>query len=324
MLEKILGHARVLHKCATAWKQSASARSKSQSSQAFGSIYRRLGLELADPGTCYDWRGMARDASHTPAWGSDREGSVHKSTGSTPAERFGPAVVLHISWRHTHRGKRWPCRKLKLVSSLEIAANDFVAAVHYMLATYGPQLPVVLVGFSFGGPAAWAAARKLTASGAPPVGVVTLAGAGRDGPGFREHELDTLGCALRCRQAGVSALLLHGSADENVAIEVSEYLYSNLGACEDTQAALALAVVPGSAHLFNIARDIVFAAMKDWVLACASGVPAMRTSAVPFVAGPIALQLRARGRVEPFAVKLVPRKFLLKRATKGYSEKESC
>jgi len=38
---------------------------KSQSSVAFGSIYRRLGCELADAGTIYDWRANPIDASCT-------------------------------------------------------------------------------------------------------------------------------------------------------------------------------------------------------------------------------------------------------------------
>merc|ERR1711959_253347 len=93
--------------------------------------------------------------------------------------------------------------------------------------------------------------------------------------------LDTLGCAKRCLQAGVSALLVHGTADTNVAVEVPQYFYSNLAACEDVAGALTLAVVVGSEHIFDLARDIVFAALKGWVLACICGPNSGAASVAP-------------------------------------------
>uniref|UniRef100_A0A7S4UTU5 Uncharacterized protein n=1 Tax=Alexandrium monilatum TaxID=311494 RepID=A0A7S4UTU5_9DINO len=279
---------------------------KSQSTAAFGSIYRRLGCELADPGAVYDWRGNAPEPS--------------------PGGRHAPpaVAVLHISWRYTHSGKKWPKGKLKLVSSLQVAANDFLAAVSFMRDTYGPQLPVVLVGFSFGGPAAWAAAGKLTAEGVPPEGVVALAGSGRDGSAFRELGLDTLGCMLRCSQAGVAALLLHGTADENVAVEVAQYFYSALlgyvCAGSGTSAAT-LAVVAGSAHMFNLARDIAFSALKQWTLACIRG-GGDGSCVPPCGPQPAAVQIRSGGRAEPFPVGGISRGLLLRSDVKGYSERE--
>jgi len=203
------------------------ALAKSQTALAYGSIYRRLGLELANVGVCYDWRGrpiqpsQGASSSFSGRSTSRSEPVVSKPAG-TPRQRV--VAALHISWRHTHNGKQWPRRRLKLVRSLEIAANDFVAGVHYMRASFGMDLPVVLVGFSFGGPAAWSAASKLVKMGMPPVGVVAMAGSCRDGPAFQELGLDTLGCAVTCRKAGVSSLLIHGK-DFKIRGWVSACLY---------------------------------------------------------------------------------------------------
>lgn len=302
---------------------------KSQSNLAHGSIYRRLGLELADAGTNYNWHGHATcsssSSSQTAAANAKRRSTQSTSSVLPRHEESTLPVrsiaVLQISWRHTHGRKRWPWKKLKFVSSLEIAANDIVAAVHYMHASYG-LLPTVISGFSFGGPAAWAAAAKLIDEGVPPAGVVLLAGAGRDGRAFQERQLDTLGCALRCRAAGVAALLLHGTADENVAFEVAQYFYNHLAA--DRSPALSLGVVAGSEHTFDIARDIIFPALKMWVLGCLNCLPNTETLSAPLAlaAGPVAVQLRGGGRSQPFTVKHVPRDFLLKPETKGYSEKQ--
>lgn len=305
---------------------------KSQSSEAKGSIYRRLGCELADAGTIYDWRAHPIDASSTagrssftvaPAvskmTASSKPAVSHDVAGAKHSE--GAIAMLHISWRHTHHGKKWPARKLKLVSSLQTAANDIVAAVNFMRAKYGVHVPVVLVGFSFGGPSVWAAAGKLVSEGSAPAGVVALAGSCRDGAAFEALGLDTLGCAVRCRQAGVSALLLHGMADQNVSIEVPQYFYGNLAACSDAVGALTLAVVPGSEHTFDLSRDTVFSALKPWVIECICGSSEGLRAVAPCGPGAVALQLRGGGRAQPFHLQTVSRDFLLRPEIKGYSEK---
>jgi len=312
--------------------------SKSQSSAAAGSIYRRLGCELADAGTTYDWRGSPMDAAVMAAGGTvpppfgtapkvvaDPGKSAQQHKAPAPSRPAGAIAMLHMNWRHCRNGKKWPtCKKMRLVSSLQTAANDIVASVNFMRATYGEDLPVVLVGFSFGGPAGWAAAGKLVAEGAPPAGVVALAGSARDGTAFQALGLDTLGCAKRCMQAGVSALLLHGTADHNVAIQVPQYFYRNLAAlCGDTGGAVTLAVAVGAEHIFDLARDTVFAALKGWVLACICGPSGGIVSVAPCGPGAVALQLHTGGRAEPFPVSEVKRKTLLKPEIMGYSEKEA-
>merc|ERR1712216_780072 len=82
-----------------------------------------------------------------------------------------------------------------------------------------------------------------------------------------------------------------------------------------------LAVVVGSEHIFDLARDIVFAALKDWVVVCICGGSSGTVSVAPCGPGAVALQLHGGGRAEPFSVRLVKREFLLKPETKGYSEK---
>lgn len=298
------------------------ALAKSQTALAYGSIYRRLGLELTNVGVCYDWRGRPIQPSQGASSSSSgrstsRSEPVMSKPAGTPRQRA--VAALHISWRHTHNGKQWPRRRLKLVRSLEIAANDFVAGVHYMRASFGMDLPVVLVGFSFGGPAAWSAASKLVKHGMPPVGVVAMAGSCRDGPAFQELGLDTLGCAATCRKAGVSSLLIHGTADENVDIDVSQYFYSNLQSQGD--ASLNLAAVAGSAHMFDFARDVVFDALKGWVSACLYGLPGSLVG--PYDTGAVAMQLRGGGRIEPVTISPIERDILLQNGVKGYSEKVS-
>merc|ERR1719181_1433756 len=49
---------------------------KSQTSAAFGSIYRRLGCELADAGTIYDWRASPIDAAVIAAGGTGGRSSI--------------------------------------------------------------------------------------------------------------------------------------------------------------------------------------------------------------------------------------------------------
>jgi dienelactone hydrolase len=312
---------------------------KSQSSAAFGSIYRRLGCEMADAGTIYDWRGSPIDAAVIAAGGTGGRSSITAAPSVSkfvaeslaksampqqkPSHPPGAVAMLQISWRHTHGGRKWPTKKkMKLVSSLQTAANDAVAAVHFMKATYGQHLPLVLVGFSFGGPSVWAAAGKLTDAGMPPAGVVALAGSGRGGPAFETLGLDTLGCAQRSLDAGVAALLVHGTADHNVAVEVPLYLFNNLASSGDVQRALTLAIVVGSEHIFDLARDIVYAALKDWIQACIWGPSRGVASIAPCGPGANALQLRSGGRSEPFSLRPVMRTFLLKPEIKGYSEKK--
>jgi len=309
---------------------------KSQSSVAYGSIYRRLGCELADSGRVYDWHFHPIPAAVVANCGAggpaalaaarnqlNSHGKPLRPRKSSVASRCSGAIpMLHMSWRYTHSGKKWPTyKRLKQVGSLQIAANDIVAAVNYMRARYGSHLPVVLVGFSFGGPSAWAAASKLTEEGAPPAGVVALAGSGRDGTAFRSQGLDTLGCAVRCREAGVSALLLHGTEDSNVAIEVPQYYYQNLLSCGgDAGGALTLAVVLGAEHICDLSRDIVFAALKGWIVSCLRGPNAASPSVAPCGPGAVALQMH-NGMTEPWPVQEVSREFLLNPEIKGYSEK---
>jgi hypothetical protein len=109
-----------------------------------------------------------------------------------------------------------------------------VAAAKYMQATFADRtgvvpLPLVLVGMSFGGPAAWAAAAKLLCEAPVPVhlaGVAALGASGRGGSGFEDEGLDTVACVSTCAAAGVPALFLHGSSDKNVALDVAFYSYN--------------------------------------------------------------------------------------------------
>merc|ERR1711865_1168646 len=68
----------------------------------------------------------------------------------------------------------------------------------------------------------------------------------------------------------------------------------------------------------------VFAALKEWILACVGGLNSGVLSVAPCDPGPVAIQLHGGGRAEPFPVRKITREFLLspfREHGKGYSEK---
>ena len=92
------------------------------------------------------------------------------------------------------------------MDSLSDAADDVVAAAEYLRGKYGAHLRCILVGFSFGGPTVWAAARRL---GPEKVcGVAAIAGSARGGERFVTEALDTAGGVVA--MDGVPRLWVHG------------------------------------------------------------------------------------------------------------------
>lgn len=248
------------------------------SAAADGSIYWRLGCELCT-GHEYDWRGHAAFTEDTKSMGEIGKGTISRACQRTPASTtasIARVAMLHISWRHTAGGARWPGGKLKRISSLRDAAADFRAAAAWLRSSFAGQAPggrtppLVLVGFSFGSPAAWAAGAALAAEGDPPCGVVAMAGSGRGGKAFEDEALDTGGCMAACARAGVCTLLLNGTNDSNVDLDVAHHFYhiSKDAAAIVGQASVMLAVLAGSSHMLNVARGTAFAVLKSWVLLC--------------------------------------------------------
>eukprot|EP00927_Polykrikos_kofoidii_P043583 TRINITY_DN37660_c0_g1_i1.p1 TRINITY_DN37660_c0_g1~~TRINITY_DN37660_c0_g1_i1.p1 ORF type:complete len:677 (-),score=117.46 TRINITY_DN37660_c0_g1_i1:79-2109(-) len=99
---------------------------------------------------------------------------------------LGRAIVcLQLDWSDIPRGR------LRQLGCLESAVLDIEVGVSWLMAKY-PCCPLVIVGFSFGGPSMFAATRRLP-RGVPLAGCCSIAGSARGGPRFRKVGLDTVG-----------------------------------------------------------------------------------------------------------------------------------
>ena len=246
---------------------------KAKSQQARGSLYRRLGSEWSS-GRPHDWDGSP-------------------SVGASDAHLLPDgrrAAVLHMTWRHCRGGVKWPGPALKRVASLRQSTDDMVSAAAFMRATFGTGIPLALVGFSFGGPSAMVAGAALTTAGHAPAAVVSIAGSGRGGEAFEDEALATASAVGTVAGAGVPTFFLHGTSDKNVALDVSRYLYTIAAA---NSAPTTLAVVEGSAHMFDHARDVAYAALSSWIRRL---VDQDAASIVPFGPGPSAVTLKRAAR----------------------------
>ena len=171
---------------------------KRGSAAAFGSIYTRLAVELSTGEERDSWNPPLASKSATTNDGL-RGGTTRRHSASSGGRggisddlpRRPKVACLHMTWRRAVGGVKWPGGKLKQVSSLADAADDIVAAADYLRDKYGSHFRVILVGFSFGGPSVWAAARRLGPERV--CGVAAIAGSARGGDRFRAQDLDTEG-----------------------------------------------------------------------------------------------------------------------------------
>lgn len=176
---------------------------KRGSAAAYGSIYTRLAVQLSTGEERDSWdpplaskstSSTASSAATKNGGGSDGGTCCHSATAAPRSgglPRRLRVACLHMTWRRAVGGVKWPGGKLKQVGSLSDAADDIVAAADYLRDKFGPRLRVILMGFSFGGPSVWAAARRLGPDRV--CGVVAMAGSARGGERFRAHSLDTEG-----------------------------------------------------------------------------------------------------------------------------------
>lgn len=203
-----------------------------------------------------------------------RPDSLHRLGQITkkPTPQRG-VVSLMIDWSKIPRGK------LRRLDMLQSAVSDVNAAAQWLTAKY-PAKPLVLLGFSFGGPSMWAATRQLPTD-TPIAGAASIAGSARGGSVFTKLKLDTEGCVKafaerNCHQYGKdccatnetdrrsaapATLFLHGTHDELVALQVAEYLYSHASQPKS------LVRINWATHMFNTARDSGYNNLKTWVLA---------------------------------------------------------
>lgn len=162
------------------------------------------------------------------------------------------------------------------------AVRAICATVKWLEAAHRPKpgnradrLPVVLVGFSFGGPAVWACVPRLQKV-TRLAGVAAFAGSGRAGEEHETAKLDTERGVRVLAKSKVPCLFVHGSHDSNVDPEVAEYYYQAAAAAPHRR----LARVLGADHLMADHRDLAYTELRQWVLAALSRGPAA-TDAAP-------------------------------------------
>lgn len=159
-----------------------------------------------------------------------------------------------------------PRKRLRQLWMLENAVKDAMTAARYLCRTY-LGVPIVLVGFSFGGSVIWPTARLLFREReSESDGVCALAGSARGGEAFERAGLATKSSIARLdrrsrRTSSIAKLFVHGSHDKNVALDVAEFLF------RASAAPKCFARVNFSAHSMEAARDTVFAFWRDWICA---------------------------------------------------------
>jgi dienelactone hydrolase len=157
-------------------------------------------------------------------------------------------AVCHLTWRSPPIRLGASRELLHTVKTLREAQLEIEAAVRFMrtvheLDSLSPALPLVLVGFCFGGAAALAAAatslRATLPFRGPPTlpvnkglgplaGVLGMGLALRidDGSPTRSYaDLDTFNCVPVLARAAVPLLLLHGTSDELIGATAANLLF---------------------------------------------------------------------------------------------------
>ena len=157
-------------------------------------------------------------------------------------------AVCHLTWRSPPMRPGASRDLLHKVKTLREAQLEIEAAVRFMrtvheLDSLSPALPLVLVGFCFGGAAALAAAATSLRSTVPVRGPPTMPenkglgplagvlGMGLalridDGSPTRSYaDLDTFNCVPVLARAAVPLLLLHGTSDELIGATAASLLF---------------------------------------------------------------------------------------------------
>ena len=179
-----------------------------------------------------------RGPSNTIGQFNPRIGCIYPTVARELASQ-GYAVV-HLTWRLNPTRKGAPPGTLKSPAQLRLGVADIALAARYLRAQNGKRgatLPLVLVGFSFGGPSTMAAAAlavlddggvAATAAGAS--GLAPLAG------------VVTIGCGMRVDHGGSAAFKAIGNALVGGASRARPHDYGGLDSesCVDTYAAAGL------------------------------------------------------------------------------------
>ena len=193
-------------------------------------------------------------------------------------------AVCHFTWRKPPTRAGQGRGTLKDPNTLREGVEDIGVAARFLRSLYGDDAPLVLVGFSFGGPSSMAAAKaSLTGPGGrhalgPLAGVVTLGtglrtahggslvklgkslrgGASRSEP----HDyggLDSEACVDAYAAAGLPLLMAHGLADTTVDPRASQAIY---GRAAGPKGAVWLS---GTDHQMESRSDDLLGLLLEWV-----------------------------------------------------------
>ena len=231
---------------------------------------------------------------------------------------------VHFTWRLNPTRKGAPPGTLKSPAQLMLGVEDISLAARYLRAQQGEAgrtLPLVLIGFSFGGPAVMAAGALAVSDGggerapgegiAPIAAVVTMGCGMRVGKhgssAFKETGLRLVGGASKARPheyagvdsescvdafaaAGLPLAMIHGLADVTVDPEASAAIFAR---ARGPKAALWLR---GADHHARARMDVVLETLGQWVPALLERpLPARVTSLGP--PGPLPAAAGAAGAV---------------------------
>jgi len=183
----------------------------------------------------------------------------------------GRVACIQFTWPGSTLQEQNLAPRLLQLRTLQIAVEQVSASLQYLRSKYTQEhtrIPILLGGFSFGGPTAIAAARQLSAAGERVVGVMTLAGSGRGGSHFEQEGLDTLGAVHDLSERGIPQLFIAGTHDSLVPEEVVRWIRSASG---NGSGAASLAVLRGDGHQLHRARQELLPLLYSWCVNVLSG-----------------------------------------------------
>ena len=243
---------------------------------AYGAMYGRLGHELAHGVPCRNWNDCLAERNTKQLPPRRRAAAAGTRGGKAPRAAANKRKPRHSRWaRCVTFQMDWtiiPRKRLRRQPMLQSAVDDCLVAARFLQRRW-PRAPLVLAGFSFGGPAVWPAAlvllREASAASAadgdaaplrrPLAGVCSIAGSGRGGDKYAAAGLHTRACIQSVSGGAVASLFLQGSHDKNVALQVAEYLF------EAARAPACFARVNYSPHMMDCARAVAYPFFRDWV-----------------------------------------------------------
>ena len=212
-----------------------------------GGLFARLGIELS-LGRTVDW--SYRDKEPPPDGGGGGGGSRDGRGG-------GGFACVQLDYTTV---PKWNLYRKDVLGS---AVSNITAVVEWLQEMHQkptePDLKVVIVGFSFGGPTVLAAVPRISRRWL--AGVACLAGSSRGGANYLKSKLDSDRGLRAAGKKGVAVLVVHGTHDVNVDPKVGQHHFDV--ASEPKRFVWLL----GADHMMPARRDHAYKELKQWVLA---------------------------------------------------------